>query len=135
MISQVHNSGVFKIDDTDFGIGKVDLKIDNGVIVSLTIVGDDKIHKSITAEENGKWYWTLHPPKIYFREIPFNQSNDRIEIEITEELLDEYDIALYLMEHYDLNGTLIVSDSHIMIYGKIDICGKTHAIEIMTEYA
>ena len=122
---------IFIIDGTDFGIGEVVCKIENGVIRDLTIDGSEEITKSLADDENGKWSWIMHyPPKVFFRDVPFEQK----EIEITEDLLDEYDISFYWHEHHDIFGMLTISDSQIKIIGEVcqHITGKKlHSVEIM----
>jgi len=107
----------FKINGTDFGIGEVVCEIENGIIKDLTIEGNEEITESITDDENGEWSWILYPPMVFFREVPFEQKDTQIEI--TEELLDEYDISFYLLEHHNIFGTLIINDNHIMISGEV----------------
>ena len=121
---------IFKIGDTDFGIGEVALQIENGIISNLTIEGNDDIYKQITTDESGFWYSSIsRPPKVYFREIPLNDGN----IEITDELLDEYDIALYLNEHNDLYGTLTIKDKCVMVKGEVNLWGNMYTLEIVVK--
>jgi hypothetical protein len=122
----------FKIGDTNFGIGEIVLKIENGIISNLTITGNEDTYKQITADESGYWYLsTLNPPKIYFRELPLDDGK----IEITDELLDEYDIALYFNEHNDLYGTLAINDKYITIKGEVNLWGSIYPLEIIAEKA
>ena len=121
---------IFKIGDTDFGIGEFALQIENGIISNLTIAGNEDVYKQLTADENGCWYSsTLCPPKIYFREIPLNDGK----IEITDELLDEYDVALYFNEHNDLYGTLTISDKLVAVKGEANLWGTIYPIEVIAE--
>ena len=133
MIQQVNT---FKIDDTDFGIGEVICKIENGTIVDLTIAGNKKTTWSISNEERSKWSWILAPPIVFFKGIPFEQESNKIEI--TDELLDEYDISFYLFEHHDIYGTLTINDIHIIISGEVRYhmeSAKLYSIEIIAERA
>ena len=108
----------FKIDGTDFGISEVICEIENGVIKDLTIEGDEEITERLADKKGGKWSWMNYdPPSVFFREIPFDQVNGKIEI--TEKLLDEYDISFYMSEHHNIFGTLTISDSHVKISGEI----------------
>jgi len=127
----------FKIDDTDFGIGEVICIIENGIIVDLTIAGNKKTTQLISNDESGKWSWIPYdPPIVFFRGIPFEQESNKIEI--TDELLDEYDISFYLCEHHDIYGTLTINDNHIKISGEIRyhmVSSKLYSIEIIAEKA
>ena len=121
---------IFKIGDTDFGIGEVDLKIENGMISNLTITCNKDVHEQITSDENGIWYLTAgYPIKVYFREIPLNNG----EVEITEELLDECDIALYFNEHNDIYGTLTIDDKYIRVKSEVHLWRNTYPLEIIAE--
>ena len=124
--------GIFRIGDTDFGIGEVALEIESGGIISdLTITGNEEVYEQITVDEDRIWSWTLYPPQIYFREVPLNGNS----IETTDELLEEYDISLYFMEHYNLCGTLTINDKCITVKGEADICGNIYPLEIVAENA
>lgn len=120
----------FRIGDTEFGIGDVQLSIEDGLI-NLEITGSEEIFNKMTEDDECKWSWALYPPKIYFRNVPF----DNKAIVIDEEFLDQYDIALYMMEHNDFIGTLEITDKNIHIEGKTDIMGETSAVSINVEKA
>lgn len=117
----------FIIGTDNFGIGKVTCKIDseNSIINDLTIIGNEEIFEELSADENGKWNWALYPPKLYLRKIPFNLKQGKIEVAITEEILDEYDVALYLMEHNDIYGTFTIDKNKVFLFEGITyISGK-----------
>lgn len=120
----------FRIGDAEFGIGDVQLSIEDGLI-NLEITGSEEIFNKMTEDDECKWSWALYPPKIYFRNVPF----DNKAIVIDEEFLDQYDIALYMMEHNDFTGTLGLTDKNIHIEGKADIMGETSAVSINVEKA
>ena len=125
---------IFKLDDTDFGIGELICKIENGTIEDLTIIADKKTTALVTADENGKWGYLITPPKVFFWKVPFEQVNN--EIEINDDLLDEYDISFYLEEHHDIYGKLTINDNNIMISGEVRYHmddEKLYSIEIVAE--
>jgi len=111
----------FKINGTEFGIGKVRFELsENGRLQNLDIWGSekayDKIKDGINEDDPHPWDWILYPPHIYFWavDLPIDKS-----VVINEELLDEHDIALYLMEHTDFYGTLTITDEYIEINAEI----------------
>jgi len=107
----------FKINGIDFGIGEVVCEIDNNVIRNLSITGDINIGKSICLDdENGEFYLMPFDPMIFFKSVPFEKN---IPLEITDDLLDEYDISFVWHEHNDIYGTLTVNDNQILIDGEI----------------
>lgn len=120
----------FKIGDTEFGIGDVQLSIGDGLI-NLEITGSEEIFNELTENDECRWSWALYPPKIYFRNVPF----DNEAIIVDEEFLDQWDIALYMMEHNDFIGTLEVTDKNIHISGQAGIMGEISAVSINAERA
>ena len=71
----------------------------------------------------------MYPPKIYFRNVPYENKA----IIVDEEFLDEYDIALYMMEHNDFTGTIEIMNETIQINGQADIMGEISAVSINVE--
>lgn len=49
---------------------------------------------------------------------------------MTKNFLDQYDSALYMMEHNDFTGTLKISDCNIDICGQVDIDGDMLTLTI-----
>lgn len=118
----------FKIGDTEFGICDVQLSVEDGLI-NLEITGSEDIFNKLTENDECKWNWALYPPKIYFRNVPYENKA----IIVDEEFLDEYDIALYMMEHNDFTGTIEITNKTIQINGQADIMGEISAVSINVE--
>ena len=118
----------FKIGDTEFGIGDVHLSIKDGLI-DLEITADEDIFDELTENDDCEWDWALYPPKIYFRNVPY----DGKDIVVDEEFLEKYDVALYMMEHNDFTGTLKITDKNIHICGQVDMMGEMLAVSINIE--
>lgn len=111
----------FKINGTEFGIGKIRYELsENGRLQDLDIWGSEEVYNEIKdgidEDESHPWDWILYPPHVYFWtvDLPIDKS-----VVINEELLDEYDIALYLMEHTDFYGTLTITNECIEINAEI----------------
>lgn len=120
--------GSFKIENTEFGIGSISFSIDHNTI-NLEINGNENVFDKMIEKGDSKWDWALYPPKIYFRNIPYEGKN----IIIDEEFLNKYDIALYMMEYNDFTGTLEIDDKMIHIIGQVDIMGEIFPIAINVE--
>lgn len=118
----------FKIGDTEFEIGKISFSDDNDII-NLEVSGNENVFDKLTEKGDSKWDWALYPPKIYFRDIPFKSKS----IVVDENLLNKYDIALYMMEYNDFTGTLNISDKIISVSGQVDIMGEVLPISINIE--
>lgn len=115
----------FKIGATEFGIGEVEFSMEDGIL-NLEITGDDTIFEELTEDDDSEWAWALYAPQIYFRDIPYEDK----EIVISSEMADNYDIALYMMEHNDFMGKITISDSTVHINGEADIMGKVYTVNI-----
>ena len=87
-------------------------------------------------DEANEWSWMIYPHKVRFLGVPFEQKDNQIHIEITEELLDEYDITFYSGEHFDIFGALTITNNQIKISGEVcyHISGKKlYSLEIIAE--
>jgi RNase P/RNase MRP subunit p29 len=122
----------FIIGNTDFGIGELELVIDEAknVLVNLKVRGDKSVFEKISAEENSEWNWTLYPPKFYVNKVPYSKKGDTIEINVTEKELNEYEIALYLIEHNDFSGSICIQGKTVKVNGKVLIGGNEMDLEI-----
>jgi hypothetical protein len=96
--------GHFFIDGFDFGVDAtrsslsvVDSKLD------LRVVGDDAVIAATMVLDDHPWNWLIQPPFLYAIGVPceVNRNGD-LDHEITEQELDDYDIALYAGEHCDV---------------------------------
>ena len=126
---------IFKIGKTNFGIGEVTLNIneERGIITDLAITANQQMFDAISEDEDGDWNWALYPPKIYFRGLHYKKSAEKIKIDITDVLLDECDIALYFMEHFDVYGKLVITKNLVEINGEVEISGENYPLEIVAK--
>lgn len=123
----------FILGTDNFGVGEITCQIDkvNSVINNLTIIGNQQIFEALSDDEQSEWNWALYPPKLYLKEIPYQLRENKIEITITEEILDNYDVALYLMEHNDLNGVLTIDENDVLIFKGITyVSGEEMKLEL-----
>ena len=124
----------FIIGKDNFGVGKVICKIDkkNLIISDLTIIGDQDTYNKLSLGDESSWSWTLYPPELYLRGIPYQLKGGKIQVEITEDTpLDEFEVALYLMEHNYLEGTFIIDENEILFFdGIADIFGEEMKLEL-----
>lgn len=122
----------FLLGNDNFGIGKIDFKIDRKKgLLSLTLPGDQDLFDKLSENEDGPWGWALYPPKLYFHELPFDPDEKTIRLRIDEELLDSCDIALYLMEHNDVEGDFeIDADNRFRFSGIAWVSGEETTLEV-----
>lgn len=128
--------GKFIIGTTDFGIGEVECEIDktNSIVTNLKIRGSKELYEKITEKEKGEWNWTLYPPKFYVNHAHFAGDGKTIRLHVDEAFLDDNEVALYLMEHNDFFGEIVIDKNVVMIKGKVFISGKEMDLEIETEF-
>lgn len=116
----------FNIDKTDFGIDSNSSftvsKVDSMSTINIEINSNEELFNSITESDDSEWSWALYAPKFYFNDFPILNPTE-FEIELTDDLLNEYDIAIYMMEHCDITGSLNYSYEKLTISGKVSIMG------------
>lgn len=76
----------FKIGNTEFGIGKISLSIENELL-TLEINGNDDVFDELMKADDCEWSWALYPPRIYLRSVPYKGEK----IVIDSDFLAHYD--------------------------------------------
>ena len=116
----------FLIDGFDFGIdlsrSHVKPSADGADIV---VVGDDSVVQSLIDTEDGPWSWLISAPMLYLRDFAFSPcAESRFARDLTDDDLDNYDIALYVMEHCDILPCRISLDDGVFI-----AVGNLHGVQ------
>lgn len=117
--------GHFVIDDFDFGVDSTRTSlIVKGSTFELKLVGNDAVVSETMMLDEHRWNWLIQPPFLYAISIPctVDKSGD-FEHDITEEELDDFDIALYVMEHCDVFPCKISKKGN-----SVTVSGKVHGI-------
>lgn len=136
------NMGDFFIGKTNFGVdakkSRFDFKkaSDSRLLLTIEVHGDPKVYKEVTADEDSEWSWTLYPPHFYLRDYPVSEKTKSKERQITlkPEDSDNFEVALYLMEHNDVEGVRIKVDDHrLEISGQVDLMGEPREFRIRWE--
>ena len=127
----------FRLGETDFGInpGKSACSIDTadgGLVVNLEIRGDDEKYDAITENEDSEWSWTQYPPRLYIHDFPLTNDGDIKRAKISRDDLDEYEAAIYLMEHNDVDGVelSVDPDGVLQIRGNVLLSGQPHIFTV-----
>lgn len=129
----------FTIDGTDFGIDLAESTfsldaLDGATVVNAEIHGNQEQYDSITENEDSEWSWTLYPPHFYLRDFPADvdsaTGNGSAQVAIDD--LDEYEVAIYLMEHNDVDDVTvkIVPERSLEISGRVFLSGRPHDFTI-----
>ena len=134
--------GDFFFGETNFGVepkqSRFDLKkaSDGRLLLTIEVHGKEKLYKEVTADENSEWSWTLYPPYFYLRDYPVAEQTKGTErqLRLKPEDADNFDVALYLMEHNNVEGvTIKVNDHRIEISGHVDLMGEPREFRISWE--
>jgi hypothetical protein len=134
--------GDFFIGKTNFGVeakeSRFDLKkgADGRLLLTIEVRGNEKLYKEVTADENSEWSWTLYPPYFYLRDYPVSEKPEGKErrMKLKPEDSDNFDVALYLMEHNDVQGvTIKVDETRLEVAGQVDLMGEPHEFRIRWE--
>src|SRR5687767_12300321 len=97
----------FMLGDTEFGVdaAKSSCKTrqqDGQLWPGFTVHGDQATYDVIFADEDSPWSWTLHPPRFY-GDFPAKRDDAGVvEARVTIDDLEEYEVALYLVNHNDV---------------------------------
>ncbi|GAB3617767.1 hypothetical protein GCM10027416_23240 [Okibacterium endophyticum] len=88
-------------------------------------LGLDRAHSSVVLSDSGTLNaelrataaptataaWALSPPLLYFRNVPLVAKKGHRVLTVDDDVLDEYDVALYFVEHYDVEGILTLDSA------------------------
>jgi hypothetical protein len=129
----------FLIGDTNFGVerekSRFDLTkaADGRLLLTIEIRGNEKIYDDLSAADDSEWSWTLYPPYFYLRDYPVPETSDgnNVAIKLKAEDSDEFDLAIYLMEHFDVEGVAInVCGDRIEISGRVNLTDEPRPFSI-----
>src|SRR5688572_537290 len=120
---------IFTIGNTNFGIesGSVRLEASHaeGGELSLWIEvrGNEALFDIIAGDDEHRFSWASYPPKFYLRGIPI-AANALDGYEIPQTDIDEFDAALYMMEHNLVSDlTIFLDTTALKVTGTVDLMG------------
>ncbi|UII28304.1 hypothetical protein LVD15_07715 [Fulvivirga maritima] len=119
----------FLLGDYELGIDheKSVVKVEGKKIIDLTIKASEKVFNELCETEDFEFDYALYSPEFYARQVELNEHG---EILINEENQYDYDIALYFMEHNEVNVVLTVNEEWITLKGTTEVSGKKYPLEI-----
>jgi hypothetical protein len=132
-------AGDFIIGDTDFGIdpgqSRWDWKSspDGRRLLTVEIHGSQEAYDRVKAAEEAAWAWTLYPPHFYLRNypVPAPVKGKAVTVQPTPEDVAGYDVALYLMEHHDVDAvTIRMTGNRLEVSGRVDLMGEERDFRI-----
>lgn len=120
----------FKIGDIDFGVGSVEAESINGTITLGITTDEEKFEDAISDTE---YDWFEFAPTFYVIGLPLE--NGELDIELDDNLNEEYEFALVMMEHYPVRGKLTYKDNIVRFLGTVYFwADEPHTLEIEAEY-
>lgn len=119
----------FRIGDYDFSfdLENTTIEIEGNQIVDITIKANEGIFEQLCEQEDFEFNYGLYPPEFYARGVDLDKKR---RITINESNQFDHEIALYFMEHNDVNIKLNIHDNWILIVGSVFINGKKYPLEI-----
>lgn len=130
---------VFRIDNTNFGIDRKQSSVAltglaGDVCATVEVYGSQESYERIAENENSEWSWTLYPPHFYLREFPVQVANSKVATaNISVDDLEEYEVAVYLIEHNDVDDLELHIDPNrglLQVRGRVFLSGEPHSLEI-----
>src|SRR5262249_39534206 len=98
------------------------------------VYGDKKRYEEITEDyDSSPWSWTLYPPHFYIRSYPTKRgrSAEAFKAIVSRDDLEKYEVAIYLIEHNDVDKVKVTADRHgFKAAGIVYLSGKQHPFAI-----
>lgn len=122
----------FTVDRTEFGIDQQKSRLHFAPAargkqeINLSIHGDPRTYQALTEAEGSEWSWTLYPPEFYLRGFPV-PSETPFSVRLTEADCEDYDVALYLMEHFRIVEitVTVTRGPQVEVRGKVELSDRT----------
>jgi len=120
----------------EFSIGNYEFSFDHenstieiigNKITDLTIKSDESVFDELCEKDDFEFSYGIYSPEFYAREIDLGKKG---QIVINEKNQNDYETALYFMEHNDLNINLSLHPNWILVVGWTKISGKEYPITI-----
>jgi hypothetical protein len=101
----------------EFRLGGADLGVDSersSIAVTDSGVLTAELSAATVPAEASEW--ALAPPLLYFRSVALAAVGDVLTLTVDDDVLDEYDIALYFAGHHDVRGTLTLRPEGLLTF-------------------
>lgn len=120
----------FMLGETEFGVDAAKSSCttrqeDGQLWLSFVVHGDQATYDAIFADEDSPWSWTLSPPRFYGDFPATRNAAGVVESRVTIDDLEEYEVALYLMNHNDVEVVVrLHPDGTAEAEGMADLMGE-----------
>lgn len=83
----------------------------------------------------GSGDWAVYPPLLYARGVPLSRFDGEGTLVIDDEALDEHDLALYMLEHHDIHGSLTYRSGTVAFTGTAEMFGCPESIPLEVSWS
>ncbi|RPK66171.1 hypothetical protein EES42_23950 [Streptomyces sp. ADI95-17] len=124
----------FVLGDTDFAVDRSESSVDMAPDGTVTIEVWGTAEALDAQPDTGRYAWAIHPPRLYLTDVPVARSGAVATARLDDSMADRYDIGLYLHEHGDVIGELILDPARsLRISGSAQVNGRTEPIDVEVE--
>jgi hypothetical protein len=121
----------FVLGDTDFAVDRSESSVRVAPDGTVTIEVWGAAEALDAQPDTGRFAWAIHPPRLYFTEVPVTRSGDVATVRFDDGMADLYDIGLYLHEHGDVIGELTLDPAcSLRVSGSAQVNGRTESIDV-----
>ena len=103
------------------------MELKDNTIVELVIKADESVFDDLSEEDNFEFGYGIYAPEFYVRAITLNNEG---KAQIGNQDAIDNDVALYFIEHNEVNITLEVNENQIMVDGSVKILGQKYPLQI-----
>jgi hypothetical protein len=127
--SPILKEEIFSLGSYLFRIDKSEsiIQIKDNEIVDLTLKTSEQEFETYSETESFEFSWALYPPMFYARDLLFDKKKKFV-INNTNKF--DHEVALYLMEHNEVQVKISLEDDWILILGAAFVFGKEYPLEI-----
>lgn len=106
---------------------KSTVQLDDSTLIDITIKASEEEFERLSEDEDFEFEWGLYSPEFYIHGLEIKTGES---VQITEDNIEEFEVALYFMEHCDSLVKIERMGSSIQVEGKVDVFGVDYPIRI-----
>lgn len=124
---------IFVLGKNTFTIDKTQsiIEIRDSEIVDLTLKTSEKEFEQLSESESFEFSWATYSPMFYARGLELDRKRH---LSINDKNRYDHEVALYFMEHGDVNVNISLKDNGVLILGNATVFGREYPLEIFINY-
>lgn len=124
---------LFILGKYTFTIDKMEsiIEIKDNEIIDLTIKTSAQEFEQLSESDSFEFSWAIYSPMFYARDLKLNRKRRLI---ISDKNWDNHEVAVYFMEHCDVDVTITLKEDSVLIVGSATIFGQDYPLEIFINY-